>query len=134
MCVFTSCGFVAMSALLGKAKGQARDRSAVKARYLIFGSRYSLFTQKVMAAFGWSLEPKEYSFLPKMRFEKSEQVEVRSGTHQIPVVKTPENWSVSFLIFFFRCRAACCRHTYHSFSCGHLIIPISHRMLTFCIF
>jgi len=53
----------------------------------------SYFTQKMHAALQWHL-PGEYEFIVK-DFENGEELESRSGTHQIPVVITPENWCIA---------------------------------------
>merc|ERR1712216_21775 len=72
--------------------GSNRDKSQVSSKYRLYGSRMSYFTQKMHAALQWHL-PGEYEFIVK-DFENGEELESRSGTHQIPVVITPENWCI----------------------------------------
>ena len=59
------------------------------AEYTIFGSEISAFTRKLEAA----LEFYGVDFSIKRKTpEIKEALEARSGTHQIPVLRTPENW------------------------------------------
>lgn len=60
--------------------------------YTIFGSPISLITRKLEAAMQFYGAP--YSFERK-REDNREAIEQRSGTHQIPVLKTPENWMLA---------------------------------------
>jgi len=60
--------------------------------YTIFGRPISLFTRKLEAAMqfygaAFTVEPK--------RDENREAIEQRAGTHQIPVLQTPENWMLA---------------------------------------
>ena len=62
------------------------------AEYTIFGSEISAFTRKLEAAF----ECYGVDFVLKRKSpEIREALEARSGTHQIPVLRTPENWVVA---------------------------------------
>ena len=57
--------------------------------YTIFGSEISAFTRKLEAAF----ECYGVDFVIKRKTpEIKDALEGRSGTHQIPVLRTPENW------------------------------------------
>lgn len=60
--------------------------------YVVYGGELSYFTRKLTAALeaygaGWELRAKTP--------DVSEEVELRSGTHQVPVLHTPENWMVA---------------------------------------
>jgi len=60
--------------------------------YTIFGGELSLFTRKLEAAakfYGLPFESKNKSE------ENSEELVLRSGTHQVPVFLTPENWMLA---------------------------------------
>ena len=74
-------------------KKSSRDRSKVGARYQLYGLRQSYFTQKMHAAMEWYLKDK-FDFNIKGE-ENAEMLEIRSGTHQIPVMITPENWCIA---------------------------------------
>lgn len=57
-------------------------------QYTIYGSELSYFTRKLEAAmifYGASFELKR----------KPPEAEARSGTHQVPVLHTPENWMIA---------------------------------------
>ena len=57
--------------------------------YTIFGSDISAFTRKLEVAF----ECYGVDFaIRRKTAEIKEALEARSGTHQIPVLRTPENW------------------------------------------
>ena len=61
------------------------------ADYIVYGGELSYFTRKLEAAlifYGIN-----YEIRPKTP-ENREEVEVRSGTHQVPVLHTPENWMI----------------------------------------
>ncbi len=60
--------------------------------YTIFGSPISLFTRKLESAMQFYNAP--YS-IEKKRDDNRETIEKRAGTHQIPVLKTPENWMLA---------------------------------------
>ena len=60
--------------------------------YTIFGSPISLFTRKLEAAMQFYGAP--FTFESKDDGNR-EPIEQRSGTHQIPVLKTPENWMLA---------------------------------------
>lgn len=60
--------------------------------YVVYGSELSYFTRKLEAAlefYGASFERRRKS--PDI----AEEVERRSGTHQVPVLETPENWMIA---------------------------------------
>lgn len=78
---------------LGGSKGKARDRTVVDAKYELFGLDLSFFTQKTKAAFDWYFKD-EYTFTNKTN-KTAKVLEARSGTHQIPVLITPENWCLA---------------------------------------
>lgn len=59
--------------------------------YLVYGGELSYFTRKLTAALHF------YGAAHQLRVktpEVVEQVESRSGTHQVPVLHTPENWMI----------------------------------------
>ncbi len=59
--------------------------------YQLYGSKLSLFTMKLDAALRFYGLP--YEFKNKGRGAK--EIEQRAGTHQIPVLVTPENWPLA---------------------------------------
>ena len=61
------------------------------APYIIYGQELSYFTRKLEAAFRFYGAP--FEIQPK-RGELATLIEQRSGTHQIPVLQTPENWMI----------------------------------------
>ena len=60
--------------------------------YTLFGGELSLFTRKLEAALRFTGLP--FDFLPKNKANR-EHLELRSGTHQVPVLQTPENWMLA---------------------------------------
>lgn len=63
----------------------------MKYQYTIYGIELSLFTRKLEAAMIFYGAPFERK--PKTQDNRKE-VEHRSGTHQVPVLHTPENWMI----------------------------------------
>ena len=64
---------------------------AIESTYRIYGGELSYFTRKLEAAmifYGASFE-----MLDKNEHDP-QQIEARSGTHQVPVLLTPENWMI----------------------------------------
>ena len=60
--------------------------------FIVYGGELSYFTRKLEAAmlfYGAEFELR--SKTPDMR----EEIESRSGTHQVPVLHTPENWMIA---------------------------------------
>ena len=57
--------------------------------YTLFGGELSLFTRKLEAAMKFTGLP--FDFVVKNNANR-EHLELRSGTHQVPVLQTPENW------------------------------------------
>lgn len=78
-----------------KGAGAQRDRSKVDQRYTLYGGRLSYFTQKVDSGMGWHLPDGSWRYCPKQKAANSKELEQRAGTHQIPVLSTPENWVVA---------------------------------------
>lgn len=67
-------------------------QTAVPGSYVVYGSELSYFTRKLTAALDfqrldWELRAKDH--------DVAEEVELRSGTHQVPVLHTPENWMIA---------------------------------------
>jgi glutathione S-transferase len=60
--------------------------------YTIFGSAISLFTRKLETAM--QFYGAAYSIERKTE-DVSAELEQRAGTHQIPILRTPENWMIS---------------------------------------
>jgi glutathione S-transferase len=60
--------------------------------YIIHGAPMSLFTRKLEAAFDFYGAP--YSFERKGTRDGSD-LEARAGSHQIPLLVTPENWALA---------------------------------------
>ena len=63
----------------------------MKYQYTVYGIELSLFTRKLEAAMIFYGAPFERK--PKTQDNRKE-IEHRSGTHQIPVLHTPENWMI----------------------------------------
>lgn len=61
-------------------------------RYLVYGWRRSYFTQKLMAALHFYGADWEFR---RKRPEREQEIRLRSGTHQVPVLHTPENWMIA---------------------------------------
>ena len=60
--------------------------------YIVYGGELSYFTRKLEAAcIFYGLE---YEIRGKDR-DNRELIETRSGTHQVPVLETPENWMIA---------------------------------------
>ncbi len=64
----------------------------MRTTYTLFGGELSLFTRKLEAALKFAALP--FDFVPKDRANR-EHLELRSGTHQVPVLQTPENWMLA---------------------------------------
>ena len=60
--------------------------------YKIYGAPISLFTRKLEAAFTFYGVP--FSRAQK-RANEGTEIEQRAGTHQVPVMVTPENWALA---------------------------------------
>ncbi len=60
--------------------------------YIVYGGELSYFTRKLEAALIFYGLPYE---IRAKRPDNREDIELRSGTHQIPVLHTPENWMVA---------------------------------------
>ncbi len=60
--------------------------------YKLYGGELSLFTRKLEAAL--IFYGAEYEFVPKAQADAA-LIEARSGTHQVPVLLTPENWMIA---------------------------------------
>ena len=61
-------------------------------KYIVYGGELSYFTRKLEAAmvfYGAEFE------LRSKTGESREEIESRSGTHQVPVLHTPENWMIA---------------------------------------
>ncbi|NOX50607.1 MAG: glutathione S-transferase family protein [Gammaproteobacteria bacterium] len=66
--------------------------STIPAQYIIYGGELSLFTRKLEAAMIF------YAAKFDLRSKNTADVaniETRSGTHQVPVLLTPENWMIA---------------------------------------
>lgn len=60
--------------------------------YIVYGGELSYFTRKLEA--GLIFYGLDYEIRPKTA-DVRELVETRSGTHQVPVLLTPENWMIA---------------------------------------
>ncbi len=61
-------------------------------KYIVYGSDFSYFTRKLEAAmifYGADYEQRSKGA------NNAKDIEQRSGTHQVPVLQTPENWMVA---------------------------------------
>ncbi len=63
----------------------------MKYQYTVYGIELSLFTRKLEAAMIFYNTPFERK--PKTQ-DNGKELEHRSGTHQVPVLHTPENWMI----------------------------------------
>lgn len=61
--------------------------------YRIYGSALSYFTRKLEAAFRFYRA--EFELVDKRSSGEAEEIERRAGTHQVPVLLTPENWAIA---------------------------------------
>lgn len=61
-------------------------------RYVVYGWRRSYFTHKLTAALHFYGAPFEFRDKTK---ENEREIRLRSGTHQVPVLHTPENWMIA---------------------------------------
>ena len=61
-------------------------------QYTVYGLELSLFTRKLEAAMDFYGAP--FVRKPKTAHNRKE-IEYRSGTHQVPVLRTPENWMIA---------------------------------------
>ncbi|MCP5178916.1 MAG: glutathione S-transferase family protein [Pseudomonadales bacterium] len=60
--------------------------------YTVFGNELSYFSRKLEAAM--RLYELDFSLQPKSP-ERTQEIETRAGTHQVPVLLTPENWMIA---------------------------------------
>ncbi len=60
-------------------------------KYIIYGGELSYFTRKLQAALNFYAI--EFEMRPKTPENRAE-IESRSGTHQVPVLQTPDNWMI----------------------------------------
>lgn len=58
--------------------------------YVLYGSKQSLFTRKLETALTFHGAP--FEFVSKRGRPDASEIEQRAGTHQVPVLRTPENW------------------------------------------
>lgn len=61
--------------------------------YILYGSPQSLFTRKLQNALMFYGAP--FEFRRKRGSNMEQEIESRSGTHQIPVLNTPEGWMIA---------------------------------------
>ena len=60
--------------------------------YVVYGGPISYFTRKLEAALRFYAAP----FRMESKTQANgQEIELRSGTHQVPVLKTPENWMIA---------------------------------------
>ncbi len=62
------------------------------ARYVVYGWQRSYFTRKLIAALHFYGADWEYQ---NKTTENADEIRLRSGTHQVPVLHTPENWMIA---------------------------------------
>eukprot|EP01084_Bolivina_argentea_P254698 428252_1 len=70
-----------------------KDKTNISRPYTIYGAQRSFFTQKVLIGLKWYF-PNNYKYITKS-FKNEKEIEKRSGTHQVPVITTPENWMIA---------------------------------------
>ncbi len=61
-------------------------------QYVVYGWQRSYFTHKLLAAL--LFYDAAWEFRPKTK-ENAHEIVARSGTHQVPVLHTPENWMIA---------------------------------------
>ncbi|MBS0333383.1 MAG: glutathione S-transferase family protein [Proteobacteria bacterium] len=61
--------------------------------YRLYGSHQSLFSRKLEAALQFYGAP--FEFVLKRSHPDAKAIEQRAGTHQVPVLQTPEGWMLS---------------------------------------
>ena len=75
---------------------KGEENNAIKApdhgAYDVYGWEQSYFTQKLLAAL--CFYGANYAFMRKSK-NNARELRLRSGTHQIPVLHTPENWMIA---------------------------------------
>ena len=69
----------------------ALETMTIESTYRIYGGELSYFTRKLEAAMIFYAAP--FEMLDKNEHDPQE-IEARSGTHQVPVLLTPENWMI----------------------------------------
>ena len=60
--------------------------------YVLYGAPFSLFTRKLEAALRFYGAPFR---LERKQPRNADEIERRAGTHQVPVLQTPENWMLA---------------------------------------
>ena len=73
-------------------KNDASKTIARPQRYVVYGWQRSYFTHKLMAALHFYNA--DWEFRDKNAGNERE-IRLRSGTHQVPVLHTPENWMIA---------------------------------------
>lgn len=73
-------------------KDGATLKLATPNHYVVYGWQRSYFTHKLMAALHFY--GADWSFVAKTADNEAE-IRLRSGTHQVPVLHTPENWMIA---------------------------------------
>ncbi len=68
------------------------NQDTAKAEYVIHGAPLSLFTRKLEAAFDFYGAPYRHE---RKGSRDGSELEGRSGSHQIPILLTPENWALA---------------------------------------
>ena len=61
--------------------------------YIVYGAPHSLFTRKLETALDFY--GADYRSVLKRGSGMESEIEARSGTHQMPVLQTPENWMIA---------------------------------------
>jgi glutathione S-transferase len=63
-----------------------------RGEYVLYGAEFSLFTRKLQAALRFHCAPFR---LERKQPRNADEIEKRAGTHQVPVLRTPENWMLA---------------------------------------
>ena len=66
------------------------DNTKVTQNYVIYGSELSYFTRKLVHAMTWYF-PTQFT----LTVPRDDLIKTRAGTHQIPVLQTPQNWMIA---------------------------------------
>lgn len=89
----TGLYFLAHIAVVGSRvhpRAPASNPGGVKIMYVLWGSTPSLFTRKLEAALRFYRA--DFELCSKRGHPDGGQAEIRAGTHQVPLLQTPENW------------------------------------------
>lgn len=73
-------------------KTDRQNQIAQPDQYVVYGWQRSYFTHKLMAAL--TFYGADWRYADKTK-DNADEIRLRSGTHQVPVLHTPENWMIA---------------------------------------